>query len=81
MVIYNKDTSNPDNIEIMEHAKGPLSSHAVLGEVAIKDIISWLERLHNYLDSQSTFDFNNDHDMSDADELKKLIVKIKGDFA
>ena len=34
MEIFNKDTSNPDNIELMDHAKRPLSSHAVLGEVA-----------------------------------------------
>lgn len=38
MIIYNKDTSNPDNIEVLEHAKKPLSSHAVLGEVR-----AWVE--------------------------------------
>ncbi len=33
MEIFNKDTSNPGHIQVLDHAKRPLSSHAVLGDV------------------------------------------------
>lgn len=71
MIIHNKDTSNPDNIEILGHAKKSLSSHAVLAEVQaqIKSLSfklknsngNNLEKGYNVIEVETVLDILSEH--------------------
>ena len=56
--------------------------YPLLGDVAIQEkVLLLLERLHGYLDSGSTYCFDNQWDEADAEELKELIERIRGNVA
>ena len=72
MKIFNKDTSNPDNIELMDHAKRPLSSHAVLAEVPLElekawstiDVLKHLIWATEYLLNEKDYDGHNHEELN-----------------
>lgn len=56
--------------------------YPLLGDVSIQEkVLLLLERLHGYLDSGSTYCFDNQWDEADAQELKELIDRIRGNVA
>lgn len=78
MIIYNKDTSNPDNIEIIEHAKQPLSSDAVLGDVAIRQVD--FVYLMTQLDAMEILLREDNFKMYSRSSLKKMVMTLKKEF-
>ena len=43
----------------------------------IAELKGYAEQLYNYLSSNGTFDFNNDHDIKSAEELREFLDSIK----
>lgn len=53
-----------------------------LADAAVRlKIISSLERLYFLLSSEETFDFNNEYDIKEGEELKEFIDSIKSSFS